>query len=79
MKYLITRTTKNGVEFKRYKCIEGWSKSPQGCRRFSKAGAEKIAKTLNEQYDYEGQSYPKKVHFNILEVSEEGQGCIRAD
>lgn len=68
MKYLVIKTTKHGIEYKRYKCIEGWSKHPDGCWQFSKAGAEKIAKRLNKEYDYEGQSYPKRVHFNILEV-----------
>lgn len=69
MKYYVIKTTKKGVEYKKYKCIEGWSKTPEGCWQFSKPGAKKIADRLNMLYGYEKQSYPKRIHFNILEIS----------
>ena len=70
MKYYVIKTTRNGIEYKRYKCIDGWSKEPTGCWQFSKQGAESIAKRLNEQFGFDNQAYPKKVHFNIKEVEE---------
>lgn len=68
MKYYVIKTTKGWIEYKKYKCIDGWSKDKQECWQFSKVGAEKIAKRLNEQCGYEKQSYPKSIHFNILKV-----------
>lgn len=68
MKYYVIRTTKNGIEYKKYKCIDGWSKSPADCWKFSKAGARKIAERLNKACNYNEQAYPKKVHYNTLEV-----------
>lgn len=67
-KYYVIKTTKRGIEYKKYKCIEGWSKTSDGCWRFSKAGADKIVKRLNKAYDYEGQSYPKRIHFSAIEI-----------
>lgn len=70
-RYYIIRTTKKGVEYKRYKCIDGWSKTPEGCWKFSRAGAAKIVKKYNEGCHYEQQPYPKRIHYNYLEVKEE--------
>ena len=70
MKYYVIKTTKRGVEYKKYKCIDGWSKTPEGCWQFSKAGAEKIVTRLNKIYDYEKQPYPKRIHFNLLEAAQ---------
>ena len=61
MKYFVIKTTKNGIEYKRYKCAEGWTKDKSICWRFSKQGAQKIADRLNELY-----AIPYKVHYNIL-------------
>lgn len=68
MKFYVIKTTRKGIEYKRYKCIEGWSKTPDECWQFSKQGAEKIAERLNREYKYEQQSYPKRIHFSIKEV-----------
>lgn len=70
MKYYVIRTTRNGVEYKRYKCIDGWKKEPIGCWQFTKQGAERIAKRLNEQVCFDSQPYPKRVHFSIKRVCE---------
>lgn len=65
MKYYVIKTTKYGVEYKKYKCIDGWTKDKSSCWKFSKQGADGIAKRLNEQY-----AIPYKVHFNILKAIE---------
>ena len=60
-KYYVIKTTSKGVEYKKYKCIDGWSRDKSECWQFSKQGAKKIADRLNEQ------GYiPLKVHYNIL-------------
>ncbi len=69
MKYFVIKTTVNKVEYKKYKCIDGWSTDPNECWQFSKQGAEKIAKRLNDFYEVDNQPYPKSVHFNILKAS----------
>lgn len=69
MKYFVTKTTTGKLEYKKYKCIEGWSTDPSECWQFSKAGAQKIADRLNEHYEFDQQGYPKKIHFNTMEVS----------
>lgn len=61
--FYVIKTTKNGIEYKKYKCIDGWTKDKSECWQFSKSGAEKIAARLNERY-----AVPLKVHFNTLEV-----------
>ncbi len=69
MKYFVTKTTAGKLEYKKYKCIDGWSTDPKECWQFSKSGAQKIADRLNEHYEFEQQTYPKKIHFNTMEVS----------
>lgn len=64
-KYYVIKTTKDGVLYKRYKCIDGWTRNKEICWQFSKQGAEKIAKRLNS-FIPEQQKY--KVHYNTLEV-----------
>lgn len=63
MKYYVICTTADGILFKQYKCIEGWTKDSAICWQFSKQGAEKIAERLNEKY-----SVSFKRHYNILKV-----------
>ena len=48
MTYYIKMTDKrdNFVLYKRYKCIEGWTKDKSICWKFSKQGAKGIIKTL---------------------------------
>lgn len=70
MKYYVIKTTRTGVQFKKYKCIEGWSNTKADCWKFSKQGAQKIADGLNAYYKYEEQAYPKTVHFNIMIAGE---------
>lgn len=62
-KYYVIKTTKDGVQFKKYKCIDGWTKNRNECWEFSKQGAEKIANRLNEQ-----NKEPHKTHYNTVEV-----------
>ncbi len=69
MKYFVTKTTTGKLEYKKYKCIDGWSTDPKECWQFSKAGAQNIANRLNEQHEYGSQSYPKKIHFNTMEAA----------
>lgn len=38
------------VEYKRYKCIDGWSKNKNMCWQFSKQGALKIIERLKYEY-----------------------------
>lgn len=63
MKWYVIKTTKDGVLFKRYKCIDGWTKDKEKCWKFSKQGAKQIADRLNEKYEI-----PYKVHYNIMKA-----------
>ena len=47
-KYIIVRKVKGEKEYKKYKCIDGWSKNPEECWKFSKGGAVKICQRYNE-------------------------------
>ena len=46
MKFYVIKTTKNGIEYKKYKCIDGWTKEKTASWQFSKQGAERIAKFI---------------------------------
>lgn len=61
MKYYVIRTTKYGIQYKRYKCIDGWAKDKSICWKFSKQGAERIAKRLNNLY-----AIPYVEHYNFI-------------
>ena len=52
MKYFIRMTNKQSgtVQYKRYKCIDGWCKSKDLCWQFSKQGALKIIERLKREY-----------------------------
>lgn len=63
MKFYVIKTTVHGIEYKRYKCIDGWSKDKTNCWQFSKQGAQRIADKLNDRYGIEN-----KIHYNILSV-----------
>lgn len=54
-KYYVIKTTKNGVEYKRTKCCDYWSKSKDGCWQYSKQGARQIAERLNSQREHQKQ------------------------
>ena len=47
MKYFVIKTTKDGIEYKRYKCIDGWTKNKEICWKFSRQGAKQIADRRN--------------------------------
>lgn len=64
-KYFVTRTTIGGVQYKRYKTTDGWSKTPDGCWQFSKQGAEKIAAQLNKLVH---PSNRQRVHYDTVPV-----------
>ena len=67
-KYYVIKTTKDGISYKRYKCIDGWSKNRTECWQFSKQGAEQIAKRLNDMIT---EPYWKaRVHYSTLEVNQ---------
>lgn len=66
MKYYVIRTTKDGIEYKQFKCIDGWTKDKSLCWGFSKQGAQKIADRLNALYEI-----PGNVHYNILPAEED--------
>ena len=38
------------IEFKRYKCIEGFSKNKEECWQFTKQGAVKVIEGLKREY-----------------------------
>ena len=65
MKYYVIKTTKNGVEYKRTKCLDYWTKDKSICWQFSKQGAERIAERLNNNIPA---NLIGKVHYNTLEV-----------
>lgn len=53
MKYLIVfeyGTTKTIKQYKKYKCIDGWTFNKHNCWQFSKQGALKIIERLKEEY-----------------------------
>ena len=52
MKYYIVKIneTLNTTEYKRYKCIDGWTLDKNICWQFSKQGAENIIKRLEKAY-----------------------------
>lgn len=52
MKYYIKKTNKQTgrIEYKRYKCIDGFSRDKSQCWKFSKQGALKIIERLKSEY-----------------------------
>lgn len=51
--YIVKVDTRTGsVEYKRYKCIDGWSKNEASCWQFSRTGAWKIVERLAYEYRY---------------------------
>lgn len=48
MRYYIVKETKYGKEYKRYKCIDGFSKNKELCWKFSKQGALSIIERLKK-------------------------------
>lgn len=49
--YIVKHNTQLGTtEYKRYKCIDGFSKNKSECWKFSKAGAAKIIERLKREY-----------------------------
>ena len=52
MKYYIKKTNKQTgrVEYKRYKCSDGFDKNKEVCWQFTKQGASKIIERLKREY-----------------------------
>lgn len=52
MKYYIKKINKqfNSIEYKQYKCIDGWNRNKNKCWQFSRKGAEKIITRLRYEY-----------------------------
>lgn len=71
-KYYVIRTTKNGVEYKRTKTLDYWSKTPEGCWQYSKQGAEHIAEHYNASINPHNEPWYKiGTHYSIKEVIED--------
>lgn len=55
-KVYIRKTTKigneNKIEYKQYKCIDGWTRYQEKCWKFSIGGAKKIVERLNKRPEY---------------------------
>lgn len=64
-KVFVIVTTKNGIQYKRYKCIDGWSRNPDECWQFSKQGGERIAARLNKGI---AECNKRRIHYSTLEV-----------
>lgn len=69
MKYYIRKTNKQTgrVEYKRYKCIDGFTTNKDLCWQFSKQGAEKIIERLKVEYS----ANIKNLEFDMVEVGKE--------
>ena len=71
-KYYVIRTTKKGIEYKRTKTRDYWSKNPEGCWQYSKQGATQIADRYNHQVNPHNEPwYSIGVHYSIKEVQGE--------
>ena len=69
MKYYIIKTTKKGIEYKRTKCLDNWSKTPEGCWKFSEQGAKKIVDRYNQNVNPNGEAWYKiGIHYSIKEA-----------
>lgn len=66
MKYYVIKTTRNGIEYKRTKCLDSFTKEKSEAYQYSKQGAEDIAKRLNDQLH---ESWKDKIHYNTLAVN----------
>lgn len=66
MKYYIKKINDQfgTVEYKRYKCADGFSRNKQICWQFSKYGALKIIERLKEEY----KRNIKNIRFELEEV-----------
>ena len=68
-KYYVIRTTRTGIMYKRTKCLDKWSRTPEGCWQYSKQGAQKIADRLNAHVNPRGDPWWKiGIHYSIKEV-----------
>ena len=71
-KYLIVRTIGEEVTYMRYKTIDGWSRNPEECWKFSKQGAKKIVDGLNagaEKSKFYKAMPHKKPFYSMKEVA----------
>ena len=64
-RYYVIRTTKDGIEYKRTKTMDYWSKNKDECWKYSRQGAKQIADRYNSQLaDY----WKDKIHYNFIEA-----------
>lgn len=71
-RYYVIRTTKNGIEYKRTKTRDYWSKTPEGCWQYSKQGANQIVDRYNANINPNNKPwYQVGVHYSIKEVDDE--------
>lgn len=74
-KYYVIRTTKHGVEYKRTKTLDYWSKTPDGCWQYSKQGAKNVADKYNTMVNPKNEPWHGVgVHYSIKEVIEDDNG-----
>lgn len=61
MKYYIVMVNKqfNMKEYKKYKCVDGWTRNKEVCWKFSKQGATNIIKRLTDNVRSE---YRRNLH-----------------
>lgn len=68
-KFYVIRTTKKGIEYKRTKTLDNWSKIPEGCWQYSKQGAKQIADRYNKSINPHGEAWWKiGTHYSIKEA-----------
>lgn len=64
-KYYVIKTTKDGIEYKRTKCLDYWSRTKEGCWQYSLQGAKQISDRLNSQL---APYWRNKIHYNYIKV-----------
>lgn len=65
MKWYVVKTTKSGIEYKKAKCLDTWSKQKSGCWQYSLQGARRIAERLNSQL---APYWRDKIHYNYVKA-----------
>lgn len=59
-------TGKNKIQYRKYKCSDGWTTNPNECWQFTKAGALKKVESLKKDYHV---NYDKGlIKFNLVEA-----------
>ena len=58
------------IKYKKYKCIDGWSKNCKECWQFSKQGAKKIINRLKER-EYKNKVLKGLIDFQMVNAFDE--------